>query len=326
MKKKKESWSTQNKKRKKKKKKKKNLSLITFLKGKKYWSSKIRKKKKKKKKKIYHLSHFKKSLNTFNKGLGFSLKWEMFGQAFGTNKAIKQKNGLCSRPIGFQPCNSLWLKANFGLQLSMDLHSPPNSLSLSLFLSLSTEYIFLKKPLRSTFSFYCLLQSTFPSNSLYGVQLPRKFDGVHLSPTYTLSVFTEYIFLELSPTEYVSLQNSLRSTSFSNSRSFSFSLRSTFPSNSLLRSTFPSNPLYGVYFPPTPSTDYIIFLQLSTEYLRFPPSVCVCVSVSLCLSTEYIFDRQSFGRSSLPSWNWMPVVVQWRTGYRLDPFTDAHLV
>jgi hypothetical protein len=250
----------------------------------------------------------------------------MFGQAFGTNKAIKQKNGLCSRPIGFQPCNSLWLKANFGLQLSMDLHSPPNSLSLSLFLSLSTEYIFLKKPLRSTFSFYCLLRSTFPSNSLYGVQLPRKFDGVHLSPTYTLSVFTEYIFLELSPTEYVSLQNSLRSTSFSNSRSFSFSLRSTFPSNSLLRSTFPSNPLYGVYFPPTPSTDYIIFLQLSTEYLRFPPSVCVCVSVSLCLSTEYIFDRQSFGRSSLPSWNWMPVVVQWRTGYRLDPFTDAHLV
>ncbi len=131
----------------------------------------------------------------------------------------------CSRPIGFQPCNSLWFRANFGLQLSMELHSPRNSLSLSLRSTFSLSF-------RSTFSFYSLLRSTFPSNSLY---------GVHLSRTHTLSLYGVH---------------------------------------------FPPTLSYGIRFPPTLSTDYI-FLQLSTEYLRFP--VSVSVSLCLCLSTEYIF-------------------------------------
>jgi hypothetical protein len=140
----------------------------------------------------------------------------------------------CSRPIGFQPCNSLWFRANFGLQLSMELHS---SSKLSLSLSLS----------------------------LYGVQFPEK-------------VSTEYIFLLLSPTEYVSLQLSL-STEYiflENSTEYIF-LEHTL-SLSLYGVHFPPTLSYGVRFPPTLSTDYIrsifpsnslstdyIFLQLSTE-------------------------------------------------------------
>jgi hypothetical protein len=187
----------------------------------------------------------------------------MLGQAFWRNKAIKQQMG-CSRPIGFQPCNSLWFRANFGLQLSMELHSPRNSPSLSL--SLSTEYNFLKKSLRSTFSFYSLLRSTFPSNSLSlrSTSSSKVRQSTSFSNTHTLSLFTEYISLQLSPTEYVSLQL------FTEYIFLSLSLS--------LRSTFPSNSLYGVRLPPTLSTDYIrsifpsnspstdyIFLQLSTE-------------------------------------------------------------
>jgi hypothetical protein len=201
-----------------------------------------------------------------------------------------------SRPIGFQPCNSLWFR------------------SLTWVCSCRWSYILLETLslfLRSTFSskslygVHSLLRSTFPSNSLY---------GVHLSRTHTLSLFTEYISFQLSPTEYVSLQLSLRSRSFSNvytlslygvhflptlsygvrfpptlygvHLSLSLSLRSTFPSSSLIRSTFPSKPLYGVYFPPTLSTDYI-FVQLSTEYLRF----AVSVSVSVCLRSTFLLGR-----------------------------------
>ncbi len=101
---------------------------------------------------------------------------------------------------------------------------------------------------------------------------------------------------------------SLRSTSNALSLSLSFSLFTeyiTFPSTSLLRSTFPSNPLYGVYFPPT-----LLYGLSSSSNSRRSTYVFLCVC--LCLSTEYIFARPRFGRSSLPSWNWMPVVVQWR--------------
>jgi hypothetical protein len=151
----------------------------------------------------------------------------------------------------------------------MELHFSLETLSLSLSLSLS---------LRSTFSFYSLLRSTFPSNSLYGVHLPRKFDRVHLSPTHTLSLYG----VHFPPTRYgVHLSLSLYGVHLS------LSLFTAYISLQLaLRSTFPSNPLYGVYFPPTLSTNYI-FLQLSTEYLRFPLSV----SVSVCLRSTFLLGR-----------------------------------
>ncbi len=107
------------------------------------------------------------------------------------------------------------------------------------------------------------------SLSLYGVQFPEK-------------VSTEYIFLLLSPTEYVSLQLSL-STEYiflENSTEYIF-----------LEHTL-SLSLYGVHFPPTLSYG-----------IRFPPTlygVHLSLSLSLSFFTEYISLQLSL-RSTFPS-------------------------
>jgi len=213
----------------------------------------------------------------------------MLGQAFWRNKAIKQQMG-CSRPIGFQPCNSLWFRANFGLQLSMELHSPRNSLSLRSTISSKSLY---GVHFPSTLSYGVRFP---PTLSLYGVHLPRKFDRVHLSRTHTLSLFTEYISLQLSPTEYVSLQ---------------LFTEYIFLSLSLSLSLF----LYGVHFPPTLSTEYVCLQpSLRTIYgVYFPPtlplrttsssnsrrssyvflslSLSLSLSVSLCLRSTFLLGR-----------------------------------
>jgi hypothetical protein len=151
----------------------------------------------------------------------------------------------CSRPIGFQPCNSLWFRPNFGLQLSMELHSPRNSLSLRSTISSKSLY---GVHFPSTLSYGVRFP---PTLSLYGVHLPRKFDRVHLSRTHTLSFFTEYISLQLS-------------------------LRSTFASNPLYG-------LYTEYISLQLSL-YELHLPPTLDGVATFSSLCLCLCLSLSLS------------------------------------------
>ncbi len=215
----------------------------------------------------------------------------MLGQAFWRNKAIKQQMG-CSRPIGFQPCNSLWFRANFGLQLSMELHSPLNSLSLSLYgvqfpqkvsteyiflllspteyvslqLSLSTEYIFLESSTE-----YIFLEHThslslygvhFPPTLSYGIRFPPTLYGVHLSLSLSLSLSLYGVhFPPTLSTEYVCLQPSLRT-------------------------------IYGVYFPPTlPLRTTSSSNSRRSSYVFLSLSLSLSLSVSLCLRSTFLLGR-----------------------------------